>query len=63
MTKYDGVAALLHDRSEIGNVFVPDRNGSRNDPEHVYSEYSPSHYHHNWRYSNIYERANKNNWF
>lgn len=53
---YDGVQVLLKDRSEIGNYFIPDRKNSRDDPSHVYSDYSPSHYHHNWRFNNIYKK-------
>lgn len=59
LSMWDGVHVLLKDKSEVGNYFIPDRIGSRNDGAHVYSDYSPSHYHHNWRYSNIYEEANK----
>lgn len=29
------------------------------DGEHIYSDYTPTHLHHNWRYSNIYEEAAK----
>lgn len=58
---YDGVHVLLKDRSEIGNYFIPDITNSRinADGKHVYGDYSPAHYHHNWRYNNIYERAEK----
>jgi len=52
---YDGVAPLLKDRSEIGNYFQPDRIHSRNNTNTVYSDYSPAHLHHNWRFSKIYE--------
>ena len=55
----DGVHTLLHDRSEIGNYFIPDRINSRKNPDHVYGDYSPAHLHHNWRFSNIYEEAKK----
>lgn len=60
---YDGVHVLLKDRSEMGNYFVPDLKHSRkNDSEHVYSDYSPAHVHHNWRFSdNFGESSNK--WF
>jgi len=54
---WDGVHVLLKDRSEIGNFFIQDRKGSRNDGNHIYSDYSPSHYHHNWRFNNIYQEA------
>ena len=48
---YDGVHVLLHDRSEVGKFFIPDRINSRSDPKHVYGDYSPPHYPHNWRYA------------
>jgi hypothetical protein len=56
---YDGVHVLLKDRSEIGNTFIPDRMNSRRDNDHVYTDYSPQHLHHNWRFSTIYEDAKK----
>jgi len=56
---YDGVHTLLMDRTEIGNYFIPDRIYSRKNSDHVYSDYSPAHLHHNWRFSNIYEEAKK----
>jgi len=56
---YDGVHVLLQDRTEIGNYFVPDRFGTRNNPSHVYGDYSPAHLHHNWRYNNLYDEAKK----
>lgn len=46
----DGVHVLLYDRTEVGKVSIPDRLGSRTDPNHVYGDYIPAHYHHNWRY-------------
>lgn len=54
---WDGVHVLLKDRSEVGHYMIPDRKNSRNDSEHVYGDYSPSHYHHNWRFNNVYEEA------
>lgn len=60
LTMFDGVHVLLKDRSEIGNYFIPDiKNSRKNDSDYIYSDYSPAHLHHNWRYSNIYEEANK----
>jgi hypothetical protein len=59
LTHHDGVHVLLKDRSEVGRGFIPDRPGTRVDSEHVNSDYSPAHLHHNWRFSDIYERANK----
>jgi hypothetical protein len=56
---YDGVHVLLKDRSEIGKFFVPDVRNSRKDGDWVYSDYAPAHLHHNWRFSNIYEEAEK----
>jgi len=51
LTMYDGVHTLIQDRSEVGRAMIPDRVNSRNASDHVYSEYSPAHLHHNWRYS------------
>jgi len=51
----DGVHVLLNDRSEIGTYMIPDRINSRKDADHLYSDYSPPHLHHNWRFSNIYD--------
>jgi len=59
MIHKDGVHNLLHDRSEIGTHFIPDRMNSRKDPDHVYSDYAPAHLHPNWRFSNAYEEAKK----
>lgn len=56
---FDGVHTLLKDRSEIGNFFIPDVRNSRKDGDWVYSDYTPTHLHHNWRFSNIYEEADK----
>lgn len=53
---YDGVHTLLQDRSEIGNFFIPDRINSRSKSDHVYSDYSPAHLHHNWRFSGVYDK-------
>jgi len=50
----DGVHVLLMDRSEIGKFFVRDIPNSRNDNNYVYSEYTPTHLHHNWRFNNVY---------
>ena len=52
---YDGVHVLLQDRSEVGKGFIPDVRHSRKDADHYYSDYSPVHYHHNWRFSGIYD--------
>jgi hypothetical protein len=43
---------LLNDRSEVGKFYIPDKLGSRDNGSHIYSDYSPAHYHHNWRYTN-----------
>jgi len=59
LTMYDGVHVLLKDRSEIGNYFVQAIPYTKNDPNHMYGEYSPAHLHHNWRFSDIYEKASK----
>jgi len=59
LSRYDGVHILLKDRSEIGNYFIPDIPNSRRDSDHIHRDYSPAHLHHNWRYSNIYEEADR----
>jgi len=59
LTMYDGVHGLLQDRTEIGKVCIPDRRNSRADSNWIYSDYSPAHLHHNWRFSDIYEEAKK----
>lgn len=57
---FDGVHVLLKDRTEIGKFFIPDLKNSRDvDGEYIYSDYTPAHYHHNWRFSDIYEEAEK----
>ena len=50
---YDVVNVLLKDRSEVGKAFVQSIPYTKVDPDYLYSESSPAHYHHNWRYSNI----------
>jgi pimeloyl-ACP methyl ester carboxylesterase len=59
LSRYDGVHVLLKDRSEIGNYFIPDIPNSRRDPDHIHRDYSPAHLHHNWRFSTIYEDADR----
>jgi len=61
LSMYDGVHVLLQDRSEIGNYFIPDLPYSRRNSDHVYRDYSPAHLHHNWKFSTIYEDAEKIN--
>ena len=56
---YDGVHVLLKDRSEVGKFFIPAVPYSKVDPDHLYGESSPAHSHHNWRYSNIQEKASR----
>ena len=56
LTLYDGVHVLLKDRTEVGKYFIPDRPYSRNKSDWVYSDYSPAHLHHNWRFSNAYDQ-------
>jgi len=56
LTSYDGVHLLLKDRSEVGKYFIPDRPNSRNRNDWEYSDYSPAHLHHNWRFSNVYDK-------
>jgi len=59
LSRYDGVHVLLKDRSEIGNYFIPDIPNSRRDSDHIHRDYSPAHLHHNWRFSSIYEDAER----
>lgn len=54
---YDGVNVLLKDRSEVGKYFIPALPHTKIDPDHLYSESTPSHVHHNWRFSDIYSKA------
>lgn len=53
---YDGVHLLLKDRSEVGKYFIPDRPHSRNKSDWEYADYSPAHLHHNWRFSDVYDK-------
>jgi len=47
---YDGVHPLMSDRAGLKTDFIPDRVNSRNAADFNYSEYIPSHQHHNWRF-------------
>jgi hypothetical protein len=53
---YDGAHTLLKNRSEIGNYYIPDRQKGRINGDYIYSDYKPEHLHHNWRYSNVYDK-------
>ena len=53
---YDGAHVLLMNRSEIARETIPDKPNSRSDPKWIYSDYSPAHYHHNWRFNQVYEK-------
>mmetsp|Transcript_3780 Transcript_3780/g.3228 ORF Transcript_3780/g.3228 Transcript_3780/m.3228 type:complete len:123 (-) Transcript_3780:409-777(-) len=59
LNHHDGVHTLLMNRAEIGNYFIPDRYGSRNDSNVMMGDYSPPHVHHNWRYTDIYEESRR----
>jgi hypothetical protein len=54
--RYDGVHNLLYDRDEVGKYFIPDKPNSRNKSDWEYADYSPAHYHHNWRFNNVYDQ-------
>lgn len=56
MRHYDGVHVLLKNRDEVGNFFVPDQNNARVPREDFPSDRSPAHYHHNWRFNNVYQK-------
>eukprot|EP00825_Cyclidium_porcatum_P010953 TRINITY_DN15595_c0_g1_i1.p1 TRINITY_DN15595_c0_g1~~TRINITY_DN15595_c0_g1_i1.p1 ORF type:complete len:262 (+),score=40.19 TRINITY_DN15595_c0_g1_i1:178-963(+) len=51
LTMYDGVHVLLKDRSEIGKFFIPDIKQGRKNKQQGFTDYSPSHIHHNWRFN------------
>lgn len=46
---YDGVHVLVSDRTRITKEFIPMRPFDRDDLKAA-SDYSPVHYHHNWRF-------------
>lgn len=49
----DGCHVLLADKSEAGNFYIADRGKDVN----VSGEYTPEHVHHNYLYSDIYEKS------
>jgi hypothetical protein len=53
---YDGVHVLLKNRDEVGNHYIPDINNARTPREDFPSDRIPAHYHHNWRFSNVYQK-------
>jgi hypothetical protein len=53
---YDGVHVLLKNRSEVGNVYIPDLNHARVVRDDFAGDISPAHYHHNWRFGNNYQK-------
>lgn len=55
---YDGVNVLLQNRAEVGSHYVPEIYNAGNPRRDYPSEVSPGHYHHNWRFNNIYETKN-----
>ena len=55
MTLYDGVHVQITDRNTIVKEFINDRPFDRNDIP-LASDYSPSHIHHNWRFTDQTKR-------
>lgn len=53
---YDGVHVLLRNRDEVGNVYIPDLNKARVVADDIAGDRIPAHYHHNWRFSNVYNK-------
>lgn len=55
---HDGTNVLLADKSEAGIVFIPDRGFDtvQNTP---HGEYIPEHVHHNYLYTDLYEKSRK----
>jgi len=51
---YDGVHVLLKNRSEVGEVFIPDLNLARVERDDFPGDRAPAHYYHNWRFNNPY---------
>lgn len=49
---YDGVHVQISDRTMIGREFVNSRTYDREGSD-IVSDYSPVHYHHNWRFSDV----------
>jgi len=53
---YDGVHVLLRNRDEVGNVYIPDLNKARVVADDFAGDRIPAHYHHNWRFNNVYNK-------
>jgi len=53
---HDGKNVLLADKSEAGWYYVPDR-GTCNETNTRHGEFIPEHVHHNYLYSDIYEKS------
>ena len=51
---YDGVHLLNNNRNTISSDFIPERFGADTERSQ-YSDTTMPHYHHNWRYTNVYE--------
>ena len=54
----DGANVLLADKSEAGWYYVPDR-GTDPITNTTHGEYIPEHVHHNYLYSDVYEKSRK----
>lgn len=54
LKNYDGVHSLLKNREEVGKYYIPDIHLSREPRDELPTDRSPGHYHHNWRFNNIY---------
>ena len=52
---YDGVHVLLKNRDEVGEFYLPDQDGARVVRDFG-SARAPAHYHHNWRFNNLYQK-------
>ena len=54
----DGANVLLADKSEAGWHFIPDR-GFDTVTNTIHGEYTPEHVHHNYLYTDAYEKSRK----
>lgn len=59
LKNYDGVNVLLHDRSEVGRVYIPERYSKIGDHIPFATEYTPEHVHHNWKFTDAYANSKK----
>ena len=58
MRYHDGKNILLADKTEAGWYYVPDR-GFDIETNTRHGEYVPEHVHHNYLYSDVYEKSRK----